>query len=220
MDFSIFYQYKDAFIEGLVVTMELSLIMIAAGTLLGILWGIAAISRFPLIKYSAIWSYEIIRAVPALILLFWFHYPFQRILNVTIHPFITSAFVFTILNASYIADYVRNGISNVPRGQIEAAESLGIPPAAILRRITLPEVLRSLLPTFVGQNVHMLKTIPIASMISVQDLFRVAQQVNAYTYKTIEVYTAVAIIFIILILPITLFARWLEASRWFLRRTA
>ncbi|MEK6288716.1 MAG: amino acid ABC transporter permease [Acidobacteriota bacterium] len=216
----VFYAYREAFLQGFLITVELSVIMIVAGTIIGILWGILATSRFPLLKYAAVWSYEIIRAVPALVLLFWFHYPFQRILDVSIDPFITSGFVFTILNASYIADYVRNGILNVHRGQVEAAESLGIPGATILRRITLPEVLRSLLPTFVGQNVHMMKTIPLASMISVGDLFRVAQQVNAYTYKTVEVYSVVAIVFILMILPLTFFGRRLETSKWFLRRTA
>jgi polar amino acid transport system permease protein len=219
VDLSIFINYREILLYGLWVTIQLAIIMIVGGLLIGILWGKLATNRWPIIRNSAIWSYEIIRAVPALILLFWFHYPFQRILNIVIDPFITSALVFTILNAAYIADYIRTGILNVPRGQIEAGMALGISEKYIWRRIIRWDVLRSLYPTLIGQNVHMLKTIPIASMITVVELFRVAQQINAYTYKTIEVYTAVAVIYIIMVIPLTYWGRRLERSPLFLRRT-
>jgi polar amino acid transport system permease protein len=105
---------------------------------------------------------------------------------------------------------VRGGIEGVPRGQWDAARALGLSPWRVLRLVVLPQALKLMLPPYVNQSVTQLKNTSLVSVIAVPDLVYNATLINAETYRPLEVYTIVALIYFAILFPATLIAGRLE----------
>lgn len=208
--FQIIWNYRQGFLTGLAVTLQLSAIIwivgIAGGAVLGSLaarhprdWG-----RF--VRTVAF----VLGGLPILVLLFWLHYPAQAIFNVVIDPFITAAFCFTLVNIFAVAGLVREAIADFPNEYLTAARVCGLTQRQTLFEIQLPIILRQILPGLLMSQVVMLHTTLFASLISVEEIFRVAQRINASIYKPVEIYTALGMFFLAVSLPVNGFAIWLK----------
>ena len=134
--------------------------------------------------------------------LFWAHYPLQVLLQTVIDPFLTATAVLTIVNSLAVFECVRTTLDEFPKQYLTAAKVCGIPPLAAIVRIQLPIVLRQLLPALLPLQVAMLHASLFASLISVEEIFRVAQRVNASVYKPVEIYTALGFFFLLITLPL------------------
>jgi len=208
--FQIIWQYREGFLTGLWVTLELSAIIwiigISGGTVLG--W---AAARHPQNwgKFVRLVAF-ILGGLPILVLLFWLHYPAQAIFQVVIDPFITAAFTFTLVNIFAVASLVREAIADFPGEYITAARVCGLLPRQTLFKIQLPIILRQILPGLLMSQVVMLHTTLFASLISVEEIFRVAQRINASIYKPVEIYTALGMFFLAISLPVNGLAIYLK----------
>lgn len=206
----IIWQYREGFWAGLIVTLQLSAIIwtvgIAGGTALG--WMAARRPRDwgAFVRTVAF----VLGGLPILVLLFWLHYPAQAIFNVVIDPFITAAFTFTLVNIFAVSSLVREGIADFPAEYITAARVCGMSSRQTLLTIQLPIILRQILPGLLMSQVVMLHTTLFASLISVEEIFRVAQRINASIYKPVEIYTALGMFFLIISLPVNGFAIYLK----------
>ncbi|MDD3030120.1 MAG: ABC transporter permease subunit [Alphaproteobacteria bacterium] len=208
--FSILIAYHQAFLQGLGVTLKLCLIIwtsgIAGGIVLGVLganfpssWG--RLTRLMAFSFSAI---------PTLVVLFWLHYPAQALFNVVIDPFYTAALTFSLVNLFGIAELVRNAICDFPQQYSLAGQVCGMRHRDIVGHIQLPLLFRQLLPSVMMQQVMMLHVTLFASLISVDELFRVSQRINSLIYRPVEIYTALALFFLMVCLPINLTAVYLK----------
>jgi len=149
--------------------------------------------------------------VPILVFLFWLHYPLQSMLQVAIDGFITAAVTLTIINAFAVADVIRGVLSDFPQQYVTAGMVCGMTPLQVLVYIQLPIVLRQTVPVLLMIQVNMLQATLFASLISVPEIFRVAQQINAQIYKPVEIYTALGVLFLCICLPLNGLALWLKA---------
>ena len=207
----IIIDYREAFIQGLIVTIKLCLTIwtfgLVIGGTLGVLetkWsGIAVVSRSLAF---------VISGIPVLVFLFWLHYPVQALAGVVINPFYTAALTLTIVNIFAVAGIVRHGISELPTQFIETAIVCGLPRRKILWRIQLPLVLRYIIPPLLQTQVGMLHLTLFASLISVDEIFRMAQRVNAIVYRPVEVYSALGIFFLMVCLPLNGLALYLKGK--------
>jgi len=207
----IIIDYREAFIQGLMVTIKLCLTIwtfgLVIGGSLGVLetkWGgIAVVSRSLAFVVSGI---------PVLVFLFWLHYPVQALAGVVINPFYTAALTLTIVNIFLVAGIVRHGISDLPAQFVETAIVCGLPRRKILWRIQLPLVLRYIIPPLLQTQVGMLHLTLFASLISVDEIFRMAQRVNAIVYRPVEVYSALGIFFLMVCLPLNGLALYLKGK--------
>lgn len=204
--FDILVTYHVAFLKGLYVTLQLS----------AIIWGLGIIGGAALGWAGAQWRFWIgvptrgmsfiLGAVPILVFLFWLHYPAQAMFNVVIDPFYTAAFTLTIINIFAVADLVRGVLLDFPRQYIIAAKVTGLTPRQTVFRIQLPLILRQVIPGLLLLQVAMLHTTLFASLISVEEIFRVAQRINAQIYRPVEIYTALGVFFLAICLPVNAFA--------------
>ncbi len=207
---NIIYTYKEGLLSGLLVTLGLCLIIWASGLLFGVLFGALAHrqkeSTGSLLKILSF----ILASTPVLVLLFWLHYPLQALLGIVVMPFITAAFALSLINIVGVAQIIRDALEEFPEQYATAGRVCGLSEKTIFSKIALPIIFRQTVPQFLTLQVGMLQLTLFASLISVQEIFRVAQQINSLVYKPIEIYTALAVFFVAICLPLNLLASWFK----------
>jgi len=206
----ILINYYPAFFRGLIVTLQLSGIIWACGIIIGGALGVAG-ARFKYVAFPSRFLSFLLGGIPLLVFLFWLHYPAQSMFNVVIDPFYTAAFTFSIVNIFAVSDMVRSALDDFPKQYLIAAKVTGLTRRQTVFHIQLPLILRQILPGLLMFQVVMLHTTLFASLISVEELFRVAQRINAQIYRPVEIYTALGLFFLAISLPINGFAFWLKA---------
>jgi len=209
--FDILVQYHQGFLMGLKVTLELYAIIVLVGVLAGIAFGVCAAAN-KTAGYTSQGAAFLLGAVPTLVFLFWLHYPVQAMFDVVIDPFYTAAFTLTIVNFFAVSELVRQAVQDFPQQYLIAGRVCGLSGKDIVMKIQLPMLFRQLLPGLLITQVGMLHATLFASLISVEEIFRVAQRINAQIYKPVEIYTALGVFFLIVCLPINLFAYWFKVK--------
>ena len=206
----ILVNYNIAFLKGLAVTLQLCAIIWGSGIILGAALGVAG-ARVPgwVGGPSRAVSF-VLGGVPLLVFLFWLHYPAQAVFNLVIDPFYTAAFTLSIVNIFAVADVVRGALIDFPRQYLTAAKVTGLTRGQTILRIQLPLILRQILPSLLLLQMAMLHTTLFASLISVEEIFRVAQRINAQIYRPVEIYTALGVFFLGVCLPVNGVAYWLK----------
>jgi polar amino acid transport system permease protein len=203
---TILVNYREGFLHGLAVTGQLCGVIWIFGLLLGVPLGAVA-NRYPrTIGLGFRLSTFIVSSIPAIVLLVWAHYPAQAMLGVVIDPFITAATVLTAVNILGVGDTVRAALAEFPRGALDAARVCGLTPRETFRHIQFPLLLRHVSPALLQQQVVMLHATLFASLISVEEIFRVSQRINAQVYRPIEVFSALAVFFLAICLPLNAIA--------------
>jgi His/Glu/Gln/Arg/opine family amino acid ABC transporter permease subunit len=207
---NILHVYKTGLLSGVLVTLGLSVVVWLAGIIFGVLFGTLAHRQKDNAGKFLQFSSFFLASTPVLVLLFWLHYPLQALLGVVVVPFITAAFALSLINIVGVAQIVRDVLDDFPLQYVTAGKVCGLSDREIFSKIEFPIISRQIIPQFLTLQVSMLHMTLFASLISVQELFRVAQQINAIVYKPIEIYTALAIFFIAICLPLNLLAHWLK----------
>jgi polar amino acid transport system permease protein len=196
------YLFDERILEGLRVTLELTVIAMAIGIVLGVLLAVMRLSPNPLVSGSS-WLYIwFFRGTPVLVqIIFWYFisalYPKIAIgipfgpafihenANDLIHPFTAAILALGLNEGAYMAEIVRAGIISVEEGQSDAAHSLGMTRLQTMRRIVLPQAMRVIIPPTGNETISMLKTTSLVSVIAVADLLYAAQAIYAVNFKTI-----------------------------------
>jgi len=206
----ILIKYQTGFIDGLFVTLNLCLIIWFFGLVIGTFLGILA-NKYPNIVGipTKIFSF-FLSGVPILVFLFWLHYPAQTLLGIVIDPFYTAAFAITLFNIVAVSDIIKGGIINLPKQFIEVAELCNMDKKKQFLKIELPLIFRHVLPSLLTTQVNMLHMTIFASLISVEEIFRISQRVNAIEYQPIEIYTALGLFFLLISLPMNGFSIYLK----------
>jgi polar amino acid transport system permease protein len=206
----ILIKYHEAFASGLMVTFQMCLIIWCAGIIIGSLIGVLA-ARYPkVLGIPTRLVAFILSGMPMLVFLFWLHYPLQSLLGIVVDPFITAVVTISIINIFSVSEVVRIALRDFPNQYVIAAKVCGISSFHTVLYIQLPIVLRQTLPSLLMIQVGMLQATLFASLISVNEIFRVAQQINSVIYKPVEIYTALGILFLIICLPMNGLALWMR----------
>ncbi len=207
---NILLTYRWEFLSGLRVTVELCLLIWPIGILAGVLLG-AAGARWKLVvgAPSRVASF-ILSGIPVLVFLFWLHYPLQYLLDITIKPFYTATAALCIVNTFLVADLIRAVLLDFPSQYVMAAKVCGLSERQTVLRIQLPIIARQVLPNILFIQVGMLQATLFASLISVEEVFRVAQRINSEVYRPVEIYTALALFFLAVCLPLHGLAQYLK----------
>jgi polar amino acid transport system permease protein len=207
------YLFDERILEGLRVTIELTVIAMAIGIVLGVLLAVMRLSPNPLVaggSWLYIWFF---RGTPVLVqLLFWYSiaalYPtialgipfgpaFVHVnANTAITPFTAAILGLGLNEGAYMAEIVRAGIISVPEGQGDAARSLGMTRLQTMRRIVLPQAMRVIIPPTGNETISMLKTSSLASVIVVTELLYAAQLIYSVNFKTIQLLIVASIWYI------------------------
>lgn len=208
--FQITQQYGDAMWAGLFVTLKLCSVIWTSGIVLGSVLGVLGGSFRSLVGGPSKVISIILAGMPALVFLFWMHYPLQDFINVVIDPFITAALTLSVINIFLVADLVRGAVHDFPRQYSDAARVCGMSVTATTLHIKLPVLLRQILPGLLLIQITVFQMTIFASLISVDEIFRVAQRINARIYRPVEIYTLLAVFFIAVCVPMHVLAHWLK----------
>jgi polar amino acid transport system permease protein len=220
-DWGVIWQYRKVFLDGLVITLLLSLISIIAGTLVGMCLGVALTGKSAALRglrVPILLFVDATKALPPLILMLLLYYWLPYVLGIR-SSFWLAAISLAISLSAFVADVFRHAIDGVPRPLVEACYALGMTRWMALRRFVIPEALRSIVPTLGLLYIDVIKLSSLASIIAVGELVHRASEVSAYTYRFLEVYAALAAIYLVLLLPFSYFVRRLESSTFFIRRS-
>jgi polar amino acid transport system permease protein len=210
-DFHALLPYAGQIWAGLLVTLALAGVSIVVGTLAGFVLGFFLRTRLVIVRSILLAIVDVIRSIPVLILLLATNYYLPSILGLEdLKPFTIAAVALSLNLAAFTADVVRGAIIHVEGAEIEAARSIGLSEWAVLCRFTLPRVIRVSMPTLALLFIATAKNTALASVISVFDLTHTANLIASVKMKTLEVYAVVTGIYILLILPFSIFARRLE----------
>ncbi len=195
---------------GALVTIEITAVSVFLGTCIGLMVGIAELARYPWIRIPAKIYVDFIRGTPLLVQIFIIYFALPIILGTRIEPFIAAVAACSINSGAYVAEIFRAGIQSIDKGQMEAGRSLGMSWTQTMRYIVIPQAFRRTIPQLGNEFIAMLKDSSLVSVIGFEELTRKGQLVIASTYGSLEIWTAVAIIYLIMTLSITRFVAFLE----------
>jgi His/Glu/Gln/Arg/opine family amino acid ABC transporter permease subunit len=152
----------------------------------------------------------VFRGVPETVLIFWIYYCGPLVLDVRLSDLGSGILALSLVSGAYLTEIFRAGVQAVPRGQMEAARALGLSPWRRARHVVVPQALRIMLPTFIGFITILLKNSALVSAIGVGELFYQAMTLSTQNYKYFEIYTAVGIIYFLIIFPLSMASRRAE----------
>jgi polar amino acid transport system permease protein len=182
-------------LDGLWVSLLLTVVGVALGTALGIAGGLGRTSRHAWLRWALRGYVEVFRNTPLLVQLFLVFFGLPS-LGIRLSPVVAACVTLVLNNAAYTTEIVRVGIAATPRGQVEAAMSLALKPWQILAFIVIPPALERIYPTLVSQNVLLMLSTSITSAIGVQELTGSAAAINADTFRSLEVFLTSAAIYL------------------------
>lgn len=172
--------------EGPLGGLALTLLLAAAGLLLalpvGLLLGLARISAQRWLNLPVSGLIYIVRGTPLLMVVFWAYFFLPGITGIKTDQFTTMLLALVLFNGVYLAEIVRAGIQGLPKGQVEAARSLGLSQGETLRFVLLPQALRQMLPSLVNQSVSTIKETSLGYIIGLTEVSQVATQINTLVF--------------------------------------
>ncbi|EFY06976.1 amino acid ABC transporter permease [Succinatimonas hippei] len=195
---------------GALVTIEITAVAVALGTLIGLFVGIAELSRYWYFRIPSKIYVDFIRGTPLLVQIFIIYFALPIILGVRVEPFVAAVAACSINSGAYVAEIFRAGIQSIDKGQMEAGRSLGMSWGQTMIHIVIPQAFRRIIPQLGNEFIAMLKDSSLVSVIGFEELTRKGQLIIASTYGSLEIWTAVAIIYLIMTLSITRFVAFLE----------
>ncbi|KEP74165.1 amino acid ABC transporter membrane protein, PAAT family [Microbacterium hydrothermale] len=181
-------------LAGITGTIPLSLASFAIGLVIALLMALLRLSPNVVLSGFARFYISIIRGTPLLVQLFVIFYGLPAV-GVVIDPFPAAVIAFSLNVGGYAAEVIRAAILSVPRGQWEAAHTVGLSPRKTLTRIILPQAARVSVPPLSNTFISLVKDSSLASLILVSELFRQAQNIAAFSYEFMAVYLEAALIY-------------------------
>jgi polar amino acid transport system permease protein len=209
-DFSFLWAYRGLILWGLGITIAYTVVTIAIGMMIGLVTGLLRLSRSKFVTLPLIAYVEIFRCTPLLVQIIWFYYALPVLIGVDIPATVAAILVLSLYTGAFYAEIVRGGVNSIERGQWDAALALGLRRIQLLRLVILPQAVRRMIPPFMNQSIIQLKNTSLVSTIAVADLLYQGQMITAATYRPLEVYTMVALLYFAVLFPLTLAAQWVE----------
>lgn len=195
-------------LEGLAVTMEISALSLIGTLILGLVTALFAISHSFTARAMARLYLEIIRNTPLLIQIFFIYFVLAPVLE--IGPFASAILALSLFEGSYAAEIIRSGIVSLPRGQWEAAHSLGLGRLDTYRYVILPQAIRRILPPLAGQLISLVKDSSLVSTIAIYDLTMQGQKIVAETFLAFEIWFTVAAVYLAINLCLSMAVRMID----------
>jgi His/Glu/Gln/Arg/opine family amino acid ABC transporter permease subunit len=208
-DFSLVVSQLPYLLKGLLITLELSVLSIAAGSVLGVLLALLLLSKMKWLRWPVKWIIDLVRGVPFLIQLLIVFYGLASF-GIKLPAFTCGVLAMALNTAAFQAEIIRAGIESIARGQREASIALGMSQVQTMFRIVLPQALTKVIPSLTNEFILLLKSSSIVSVISVIETTRVSQQIVSATNHPTEIYLTVAVLYFIMNWLISLLSRYWE----------
>ncbi len=204
------YQYRQMFLQGWLTTIVISIAALVSSTLIGLFFALARRSSILPLRYFSQIYVEVVRGTPLLVQILIFFYVVADAFGVG-NRYVVGVLTLAFFSGAYISEIIRAGIESVGKSQLESARAIGLTRGQTYRYVIFPQALRQTLPPLAGQFVSLIKDSSLLSIISISEFTWNAEAINSRTFSTLESYIPLAVGYLILTLPISLWTRHLEA---------
>ncbi|WP_286869110.1 amino acid ABC transporter permease [Herbaspirillum sp. UBA812] len=209
-DFGMLWQYRGIIVSGVITTVLFTAVVVVTGLLVGVLVGLGRVSSNRTLCGVLRGYVEVFRCTPVLVQLIWFYYALPVLLGIELSPWMAAALALTLYGGAFYSEIVRGGIVSNDAGQTEAGQAIGMTRWQVMRRLILPQAFRRMTPPLVSQSIMQLKNTSLLSVLAVPDLVYQGQLIAHDTYRPLEIYTLVAVLYFIILFPATVVAKRLE----------
>ncbi len=210
LDFSQIVPYIPFMLQGIWVTIKFVFVSILIGLILGTILALFKITNNPVLKGFANAYTSIFRGTPLILQLMIIYYATPQLIGYDIPTFLSAILAFGLNSGAYVSEIIRAGILAVDKGQVEAAEALGIPYRTMMIHIILPQAVKNILPALMNEFITLTKESAIVSTIGYLDLMRRAQIVGADIYRNFEPLLFAGVIYWVMVFILTKLGSALE----------
>lgn len=204
------YHFRYELGLGILTTVHVVLWSLLISLTAGLIVGSCRLSKQHWLALAGGAYADFFRITPELILIFWVYYCIPITLGIGISSFVSGVVALSLIGTAYAAEIFRAGFQAVPRGHVHAARSLGMSSFQTNRTIVLPQAVRIMLPPFMNFFADLLKTSSLLAPIAVTELMYRGSELNMETFRPFEAFTAVAIVYFVMIYPISMGVRRVE----------
>ncbi len=205
-------------LQGLWLTLKVSLIAILFGILIGLIAGLARVADNPALRWTSITYIEIIRGSPLLVQIFIWYFVLGTLINTmlnqqgykSVKPIWFGVAALAGFTGAYVAEMVRSGIQSIHRGQTEASRSLGMNYFQSMYHVILPQAMRRILPPLAGQFISLIKDSSLLGIIAIRELTKATREVVTTSLQPFELWFICAILYLLLTFTLSLFVQYLE----------
>jgi glutamate/aspartate transport system permease protein len=206
------------FLDGMRFTIMLTLMATAGGIVIGTLLAMARLSNIPGVSHVAGAYVNLIRSMPLVLVIFWFYFlvPYigQWITGasrpIQVGAFLSALVTFTLFEAAYFCEIMRAGIQSIPRGQVQAAQALGMSYWTSMSEIILPQAFRNMLPVLLTQTIILFQDTSLVYVISVTDFLGAASKIAQRDGRLVEMYLFAALVYFVISLAASYGVRRLQ----------
>ena len=196
-DFSAIATYKEKFLQGFLNTLIISVFCAFS------------LSSIVFLRFLSTFYIELVRGTPLLVQVLLIYYIIANNLGLD-NRYVAGVIILSCFSAAYLAEIFRAGILSISISQLESARALGLKEMQVFAYVIFPQALKNILAPLSGQFANLIKDSSLLSVIAVNELTQSAQEINSYTFATLEAYVILAITYLVLTLPISIFSRYLE----------
>ena len=202
-NFAIVLRFKEALLLGLWTTLQLTVICVVLGSLLGFLVGMARSANSPFIRVPARAYVEVFRGTPVIVQLFWFFFCLPLVIGTEIPNIVAGIIALTLYMGAITSETFRASLKSISREQYDACTALGLPHATQVVHVVLPQALLRAAPTLLSNCVSLFKESALLSAVGMADLMFIGQNISNNTARPVEVLTVVALIYFAIAFPLT-----------------
>ncbi|WP_296740744.1 amino acid ABC transporter permease [Mesorhizobium sp.] len=210
VDFSRTIAFLPQFLAGAGVTVTVSALGFALGTVIG--FGLLACrrSRWRAVRLVGAVYTSFIRGTPLIVQIFVVYYVLPGLVGIDLPPLLAGVLALSFNSAAFVAEILRAGLTRIPNGQYEAAKALGLKPAVTWLKVILPQLFRIVTPPMVNEFTMLVKASSILSVITVVELTRTTQNIMNVTYRPVDAFAVAAVLYFIMLSACSLLVRRLE----------
>ncbi|MEP1537999.1 MAG: amino acid ABC transporter permease [Paracoccaceae bacterium] len=201
-DFATIFQNWQVFWVGLQGTLLMFGVTVVLGMSGGLIIGIMRYIKTPIAAWPARAFVEVFRNTPVLVQIIWFYYAFPILTDIETSPFLAAVLGISLNTMAFSAEIYRAGIQSIDKGQWEAGKAIGMNFAQTMRRVILPVALKRVLPALTNRGIEVFKMSTLASVVAYVETLNQAKLIADLNYNPIESYTAVAVIFFVVLYPV------------------
>ena len=179
------------------MTIELTLVSLLIAAVLGLLFGLLSVSRTTFLRGISRVYIDIIRGTPLIVQVFFIYFGIPSALNMRLDAFIAGVIALSLNAGAYTAEIVRGGIQSIDKGQMEAARSLGLPYTMAMRRVVLPQAIKTMIPAIVNQCIITLKDSFLVSVIGLAELTQTGRLIIANNFESLKMWIIIGVMYFI-----------------------
>ena len=193
-------------------TLELTFLSLVFASVIGLFFGLLNVSKTKILHTIANVYIDCIRGVPLIVLAFFVYFGIPMATGVRLSALAAGIISLSLNAGAYMAEIFRAGIQSIDKGQMEAARSLGLPYSTAMRRVVLPQAIKTMIPSIINQFIITLKDTSILSVIGFPELTNVGKTVANNTFMVLQTWAVIAIFYMVVIITLSKIAKRIERS--------